>query len=121
MRHLGSSCRPASVLCFFRYAERSCTLLFVKADIVLRLEIRGLVQGVGFRWSMAEEARKLGILGWVRNCRDGSVEAMVKGPAATVDRIVAWARRGPGAAVVDTVDVFGSEGAFDAFDQWPTQ
>jgi acylphosphatase len=93
----------------------------VKADIVLRLEIRGLVQGVGFRWSMAEEARKLGILGWVRNRRDGSVEAMVKGPAAKVDRIVAWARRGPGAAVVDTVDVFGSEGAFDAFDQWPTQ
>lgn len=109
------------LLRFFRYAERSCTLLFVMADIVLRLEIRGLVQGVGFRWSMAEEARQLGILGWVRNRRDGSVEAMVKGPAAAVDRIVAWARRGPGAAVVDTVDVFEGEGAFDAFDQWPTR
>jgi acylphosphatase len=109
------------LLRFFRNAECSCTLLFVMADIVLRLEIRGLVQGVGFRWSMAEEARQLGILGWVRNRRDGSVEAMVKGPAAAVDRIVAWARRGPGAAVVDTVDVFEGEGAFDAFDQWPTR
>lgn len=90
------------------------------AETVLRLEIRGLVQGVGYRWSMAEEARRLGIRGWVRNRRDGSVEAMVAGAPQAVERIVAWARRGPRSAVVAAVDAYPGEGAFDAFDQWPT-
>ena len=90
------------------------------AETVLRLEIRGLVQGVGYRWSMAEEARRLGIRGWVRNRRDGSVEAMVAGPPQAVERIVAWARRGPRSAAVAAVDIHPGEGAFDAFDQWPT-
>jgi acylphosphatase len=86
-----------------------------------RLEIRGSVQGVGFRWAMVDEARRLGLRGWVRNRRDGSVEAMVAGPAEAVDRIVAWARRGPGSAVVTAVDVFPGQGSFDSFDQLPTQ
>jgi acylphosphatase len=70
---------------------------------------------------MAEEARRLGIRGWVRNRHDGSVEAMVAGPPEAVDRIVGWARRGPRSAVVAAVDVFGGEGAFDSFDQRPTE
>lgn len=86
----------------------------------LRLEIRGLVQGVGYRWSMVGEARRLGLQGWVRNRRDGSVEAVVAGPPEAVAKIVAWARRGPRAAVVDSVEVCETEGAFSAFDQWPT-
>jgi acylphosphatase len=90
------------------------------AETVLRLEIRGLVQGVGYRGSMAEQARRLGIRGWVRNRRDGSVEAMVAGAPAAVDRIVGWARRGPASAVVTAVDVFAAEGTFDSFDQRPT-
>ena len=90
-------------------------------EIVLRLEIRGSVQGVGYRWSMVEEARRLGIHGWVRNRRDGTVEAMVSGPREAVDRIVAWSRRGPRSAAVDAVDVFAGEGDFDAFDARPTE
>lgn len=88
--------------------------------IVLRLEIRGRVQGVGYRWSMVEEARRLGIRGWVRNRCDGSVEAVVAGAPAALDRILGWARRGPGAAVVNAVEVFAGEGCFDTFDARPT-
>ena len=88
--------------------------------VVLHLKIHGVVQGVGYRWAMAQEARRLGLGGWVRNRRDGSVEAMVAGPQATVDAMVAWARRGPEAAVVRSVDAAPAEGRFDAFEQRPT-
>ncbi len=91
------------------------------AETVLRLEIRGLVQGVGYRWSMVEQARRLGICGWVRNRRDGSVEALVTGPVEAVDRIVEWARHGPPSAVVSAVDVMAGEGHFSSFDPWPTE
>lgn len=89
-------------------------------ETVLRLEIRGLVQGVGYRWAMADQARRLGVRGWVRNRRDGSVEAIVAGPQEAVDAIVAWARRGPRSAMVTAVDVFAGDGSFDGFDQLPT-
>lgn len=90
------------------------------SETVARLEIRGLVQGVGFRWSMAAEAQRLGIRGWVRNRRDGSVEATVAGPQAAVDLLVAWARRGPNSAVVESVEVFETDGSFETFEQRPT-
>jgi acylphosphatase len=90
-------------------------------ETVLRLEIRGRVQGVGYRWAMVEEARRHGVRGWVRNRRDGSVEAIVSGPPEAVDRIVAWARKGPPSAIVAAVDVFAGEGSFDSFDARPTQ
>ena len=73
--------------------------------VTKRLRIRGLVQGVGFRASLADEARLRGLAGWVRNRLDGTVEALVHGDTQELEALVAWARRGPRAARVDRVDV----------------
>ena len=69
------------------------------------LRIRGRVQGVCYRASMSIEADRLGIDGWVRNRRDGSVEAMVDGTKEAVEAIIEWARIGPPAATVIQVEV----------------
>lgn len=73
--------------------------------IARRLTISGRVQGVGFRYALADEARARKLSGWVRNRRDGSVEALVAGPDADVEAVVAWAHHGPPAARVDAVAV----------------
>lgn len=73
--------------------------------ITRRLRIRGLVQGVGFRASLADEARLRGLGGWVRNRSDGTVEALVHGDARALDELLAWAGHGPRAARVDHVEV----------------
>ncbi len=88
---------------------------------VQHLKIRGLVQGVGYRWAMTQAARELGLAGWVRNRRDGSVEAMIAGPRDAVDRLVAWARRGPPGAAVDEVEALAGEGDFQGFEQRPSE
>ena len=70
--------------------------------VSLRLQIGGRVQGVGFRYSMREEAQRRGVRGWVRNRRDGSVEAVLQGNTQELEALVAWARQGPpGARVTD--------------------
>ena len=78
------------------------------------LRIRGLVQGVGYRNALLREATRLGLSGWVRNRSDGSVEALVAGPAPALDGLIAWARRGPPAARVDEVGWEAAEPPADA-------
>jgi acylphosphatase len=85
-----------------------------------RLVIHGRVQGVGFRASLAWEAQKEGIAGWVRNRRDGTVEAMLCGGDEAVAALIAWARRGPPGARVDHVEVELGSGEFTNFEQLPT-
>jgi acylphosphatase len=63
------------------------------------------VQGVFFRDSMRERAQAHGVSGWVRNCSDGSVEAVLEGSAEGVDRVVRFAHTGPARAEVESVDV----------------
>ena len=87
-------------------------------EAVFRLRIFGVVQGVGFRWSMIQEARRLGVRGGVRNCRDGSVEAIVAGTTQALEQIIDWARKGPSSAVVTRVEVLAGEGTFESFDAW---
>jgi acylphosphatase len=70
-----------------------------------RLSIQGRVQGVGFRDALGAEAARLGVHGWVRNRRDGSVEALAHGPAGALESLIAWARRGPPLARVSEVRV----------------
>jgi acylphosphatase len=73
--------------------------------IARRLTISGQVQGVGFRYALADEARARNLRGWVRNRRDGSVEAVVAGPEGDVEAVIAWARHGPPAAQVTRLAV----------------
>ena len=73
--------------------------------IARRLAIRGRVQGVGFRYTMVDAAADAGVVGWVRNLRDGSVEVEAEGPAPAVDGLIKWLRRGPSLARVTAVEV----------------
>jgi acylphosphatase len=70
----------------------------------VRVRVRGLVQGVGFRWATIDHARSLGLGGWVRNRPDGTVEAVFEGPRARVESMLLWCRRGPSGALVEGVE-----------------
>ncbi len=71
----------------------------------LHFKITGEVQGVGFRYSMCGEARRLRVVGWVRNRADGSVEAVAVGDELALQRLAQWARGGPTGARVDSVQI----------------
>ena len=90
----------------------------------LHLRISGRVHGVGYRDALRREAQSNGISGWVRNRRDGTVEAVVQGSPEALEKIVAWARRGPPAARVSEVSAPEAQGEFDrpytGFDFLPT-
>ncbi len=91
-------------------------------DVVTKhLRMTGRVQGVFFRESMRIEAGRQGVTGWVRNHKDGSVEAIVQGTPAAVDWMVDWAHRGSQHARVDSVEVTDAPaGDFDRFETRPT-
>jgi len=71
---------------------------------IVHLVIRGRVQGVGFRAWTQHQGELRGLTGWVRNRRDGSVEAVVSGPAAEVAQMVKVCREGPRGSAVDHVE-----------------
>jgi len=82
------------------------------------LQIYGQVQGVFFRSSAKGEAEKLGLVGWVRNNPDGSVEILAVGPKSRLEKFAAWCKKGPPFAKVEKVeaDFQKQEQEFASFD-----
>ncbi|MGH6827673.1 MAG: acylphosphatase [Rhizomicrobium sp.] len=75
----------------------------------LRIQIQGFVQGVGFRDFLMMTAQRHRLDGWVRNVSDGSVEALVSGPAAKVEAFVGAAAQGPRGALVRALDLHNAD------------
>ena len=73
-------------------------------DVAVHVVISGRVQGVGYRAWTEDEARERGIKGWVRNRRDGSVEALFAGAESDVRAMIDTCRRGPPGARIDAID-----------------
>ena len=74
------------------------------ARIIVHIVVHGRVQGVGYRAFVEREAGRHCLEGWVRNCRDGTVEALFKGEADVIDDMIAACKRGPSGARVDLID-----------------
>ena len=78
-------------------------------DVRARVIVSGLVQGVFYRASARDEARRLGLKGWVMNRRDGKVEAVAEGPRRKLETFIEWCRQGPVYARVADVSTEWSE------------
>ena len=74
------------------------------SERVIRLRVRGRVQGVGFRWFVRSTARRLGVSGWVRNLDDGSVELAAAGSDRALSDLRTAVRRGPEGARVEELE-----------------
>lgn len=87
------------------------------AVIKVNIRVYGQVQGVFFRRSTKDEADKLGLVGWVRNNADGSVEILAVGPRDKLDKFVTWCREGPPLAQVERVEIdwFKESDDFEGF------
>lgn len=83
----------------------------------VKANVKGRVQGVGFRYSTQRQARRLGVNGWVRNERDGTVTVVAEGPKPAVDEMIRWLHEGPGfASVADvTVNEYPYEAKYSSF------
>jgi acylphosphatase len=88
----------------------------------VHLTITGRVQGVWYRDGPLGEAVRPGLVGWVRNLRDGRVEAVAEGPRPSLEALVRWCQRGPDLAWVEDVDADWqpASGEFRAFEVRPT-
>jgi len=75
----------------------------------IHLQIRGRVQGVFYRGSARQEAVRLGLTGWVRNCPDGSVELLAQGPRPLCEELLRYCHEGPRGARVDEIEVSWGE------------
>ena len=90
-------------------------------DRVVHVRIEGRVQGVGYRAWTAATARDIGLTGWVRNRRDGAVEAVFQGLPDAVADMLRRCERGPRDALVSCVEILGEGGgAYDTFEVWST-
>ena len=76
----------------------------MSSHIIRHVIVRGLVQGVGYRAFVEHEAHRRGLHGWVRNRRDGAVEAVFAGPRSEVETMIEACRRGPFSARVSDLD-----------------
>jgi acylphosphatase len=91
------------------------------APRTLHVRIEGRVQGVGYRAWTERVAVELGLAGWVRNRRDGSVEAVFQGDEAAVEQMIGLCKRGPADGNVTRVEVLAEGvGVFHRFDVRPT-
>lgn len=81
--------------------------------VTWHIQITGRVQGVGYRDALCAEALARHLSGWVRNRRDGTVEAVLQGDQAAVDAVIAWARHGPPAARIASVKSSPAQGELD--------
>lgn len=92
----------------------------MSAKRTVRLRIEGRVQGVGYRMFVERTAVALDLDGWVRNRRDGDVEAVVSGVSDAIDEIIARCKVGPPAARVDRVEVLPEDEVVAGFSVRPT-
>jgi acylphosphatase len=77
----------------------------MEGKLLYKIHVRGRVQGVGFRWSAANEARSLGITGYIKNLSDGSVFIEAEGTREQLDIFIEWCKTGPGFGNVESVNV----------------
>ncbi len=90
----------------------------VKQKTRAQIVVRGIVQGVNFRWFTQRRASDLGLTGFVRNASDGSVQVTVEGARAVIEQLLDVLRVGPSAAVVESVQVewHAPSGEFERFE-----
>jgi len=82
------------------------------------VRVRGRVQGIGYRYACVEQARALGITGWVRNRMDDSVEAMLQGTPRQLSEMCDWMRDDMPAALVEQMDITEVPPPFPRFDRF---
>ena len=85
----------------------------MKQKLFYKIHVTGLVQGVGFRWNAAKEARARGIAGYIKNLSDGGVYIEAEGSEENLNTFVGWCKQGPGFVESVSVDSFPPVGYVD--------